>query len=227
MFYLDSGYWIFVFPAMLLALWAQYKVNSTYTKFSKVANHRGMTGAEVAVKILNLYGIYNVRVEHIAGNLTDHFDPRSNVIRLSDGVYSGTSVAALGVAAHETGHAIQHAKGYIPIKLRNMVVPIASLGSNLAVPLAIIGLIFGNYILVDAGIILFTAVVAFQFVTLPVEFNASRRAIKVLDEQGILYGEELKGAKKVLGAAAMTYVAAAAVALGNLLRLMSLRGRRD
>lgn len=227
MFYLDSGYWIFVFPAMLLALWAQYKVNSTYTKFSKVANHRGMTGAEVAVKILNLYGIYNVRVEHIAGNLTDHFDPRSNVIRLSDGVYSGTSVAALGVAAHETGHAIQHAKGYIPIKLRNMVVPIASLGSNLAVPLAIIGLIFGNYILVDAGIILFTAVVAFQFVTLPVEFNASRRAIKVLDEQGILYGEELSGAKKVLGAAAMTYVAAAAVALGNLLRLMSLRGRRD
>lgn len=227
MFYLDSGYWIFVFPAMLLTLWAQYKVNSTYTKFSKVANHRGMTGAEVAVKILNLYGIYNVRVEHIAGNLTDHFDPRSNVIRLSDGVYSGTSVAALGVAAHETGHAIQHAKGYIPIKLRNMVVPIASLGSNLAVPLAIIGLIFGNYILVDAGIILFTAVVAFQFVTLPVEFNASRRAIKVLDEQEILYGEELSGAKKVLGAAAMTYVAAAAVALGNLLRLMSLRGRRD
>ena len=225
--YIDSSYLIFVLPAMILAIWAQYKVNSTYTKYSKVLNHRGMTGSEVAVKILNLYGIYNVRVEHIAGTLTDHFDPRTNVIRLSDGVYSGTSVAALGVAAHETGHAIQHAKGYVPIKLRNMVVPVASLGSNLAVPLAILGLILGSYILVDAGIILFTAVVAFQFVTLPVEFNASRRAIKVLDEQGILYGEELSGAKKVLGAAAMTYVAAAAVALGNLLRLLSLRGRRD
>ena len=225
--YIDSSYLIFVLPAMILAIWAQYKVNSTYTKYSKVLNHRGMTGAEVAVKILNLYGIYNVRVEHIAGTLTDHFDPRTNVIRLSDGVYSGTSVAALGVAAHETGHAIQHAKGYVPIKLRNLVIPVASLGSNLAIPLAIIGLILGSYILVDAGIILFTAVVAFQFVTLPVEFNASRRAIKVLDEQGILYGEELSGAKKVLGAAAMTYVAAAAVALGNLLRLLSLRGRRD
>lgn len=225
--YIDSSYLIFVLPAMILAIWAQYKVNSTYTKYSKVLNHRGMTGAEVAVKILNLYGIYNVRVEHIAGTLTDHFDPRTNVIRLSDGVYSGTSVAALGVAAHETGHAIQHAKGYVPIKLRNLVIPVASLGSNLAIPLAIIGLILGSYILVDAGIILFTAVVAFQFVTLPVEFNASRRAIKVLDEQGILYGEELSGAKKVLSAAAMTYVAAAAVALGNLLRLLSLRGRRD
>lgn len=227
MFYLDSGYLIFVLPAMILALWAQFKVSSTYEKYSKVSNHRGMTGAEVAVKILNLYGIYNVRVEHIPGSLTDHYDPRANAIRLSDGVYSGTSVAALGVAAHETGHAIQHAKGYIPIKLRNMVVPVASLGSNLAVPLAILGLILGSYVLVDIGIILFTAVVAFQFVTLPVEFNASRRAISVLDNQGILYGDELKGAKKVLSAAAMTYVAAAAVALGNLLRLLSLRGRRD
>ncbi len=225
--FIDSSYLMFVLPAMILALWAQHKVNSTYTKYSKVLNRRGMTGSEVAVKILNLYGIYNVRVEHISGMLTDHFDPRTNVIRLSDGVYSGTSVAALGVAAHETGHAIQHAKGYIPIKLRNMVVPVATLGSNLAVPLAILGLILSMPVLIDAGIILFTAVVAFQFVTLPVEFNASRRAIKVLDEQAILYDEELNGAKKVLGAAAMTYVAAAAVALGNLLRLLSLRGRRD
>ena len=225
--YLDRYYLIFVLPAMLLALWAQYKVNSTYQKFSKIKNHRGITGAEVAVKILNLYGVYNVRVEHISGMLTDHFDPRTNVIRLSDGVYSGTSVAALGVAAHETGHALQHAKGYVPIKLRNMVVPVATLGSNLAVPLAILGLILGAPVLVDAGIILFTAVVAFQFITLPVEFNASSRAISVLDSQGILYGEELTGAKKVLGAAALTYVAAAAVALGNLLRLLALRGRRD
>ncbi|MBO5098630.1 MAG: zinc metallopeptidase [Clostridia bacterium] len=225
--YLDSTYLIFVLPAMLLAFWAQFKVNSTYEKFSKVQNHRGITGAEVAVKILNLHGIYNVRVEHISGKLSDHFDPRSNVIRLSDGVYSGTSVAALGVAAHETGHAIQHAKGYMPIKLRNAIVPVASLGSNLAVPLAIFGLIFSMPVLIDAGIILFTAVVAFQFVTLPVEFNASRRAISVLDSQGILYGDELKGAKKVLSAAALTYVAAAAVALGNLLRLLALRGRRD
>lgn len=225
--YLDSTYLIFVLPAMLLAFWAQFKVNSTYEKFSKVQNHRGITGAEVAVKILNLHGIYNVRVEHISGKLSDHFDPRSNVIRLSDGVYSGTSVAALGVAAHETGHAIQHAKGYMPIKLRNAIMPVASLGSNLAVPLAIFGLIFSMPVLIDAGIILFTAVVAFQFVTLPVEFNASRRAISVLDSQGILYGDELKGAKKVLSAAALTYVAAAAVALGNLLRLLALRGRRD
>ena len=225
--YLDSTYLIFVLPAMLLAFWAQFKVNSTYEKFSKVQNHRGITGAEVAVKILNLHGIYNVRVEHISGKLSDHFDPRSNVIRLSDGVYSGTSVAALGVAAHETGHAIQHAKGYMPIKLRNAIVPVASLGSNLAVPLAIFGLIFSMPVLIDAGIILFTAVVAFQFVTLPVEFNASRRAISVLDSQEILYGDELKGAKKVLSAAALTYVAAAAVALGNLLRLLALRGRRD
>lgn len=225
--FLDSTYLMFVLPAMLLAFWAQFKVNSTYEKFSKVQNHRGITGAEVAVKILNLHGIYNVRVEHISGKLTDHFDPRSNVIRLSDGVYSGTSVAALGVAAHETGHAVQHAKGYAPIKLRNAIVPVASLGSNLAVPLAIFGLILSMPVLIDAGIILFTAVVAFQFVTLPVEFNASRRAISVLDSQGILYGDELKGAKKVLSAAALTYVAAAAVALGNLLRLLALRGRRD
>lgn len=225
--FLDSYYLMFVLPAMLLAFWAQHKVNSTYQKFSKIANHRGITGAEVAVKILNLYGVYNVRVEHISGTLTDHFDPRTNVIRLSDGVYSGTSVAALGVAAHETGHALQHAKGYAPIKIRNAIVPVASLGSNLAVPLAIFGLIFAMPVLVDAGIILFTAVVTFQFVTLPVEFNASRRAISVLDSQGILYGDELKGAKKVLGAAALTYVAAAAVALGNLLRLLALRGRRD
>ena len=225
--FLDSYYLIFVLPAMILAFWAQHKVNSTYQKFSKVTNHRGITGAEVAVKILNLYGVYNVRVEHIAGTLTDHFDPRANAVRLSDGVYSGTSVAALGVAAHETGHALQHAKGYLPIKLRNMVVPVASLGSNLAVPLAILGLVLSMPVLVDAGIILFTAVVAFQFVTLPVEFNASRRAISVIDSQGILYGEELKGAKKVLSAAALTYVAAAAVALGNLLRLLALRGRRD
>lgn len=225
--YLDSTYLIFVVPAMLLAFWAQFKVNSTYEKFSKVTNHKGITGAEVAVKILNLHGIYNVSVEQVAGKLTDHFDPRTNVIRLSSGVYSGTSVAALGVAAHETGHAVQHAKGYLPIKLRNMVVPVASLGSNLAIPLAILGLVLSMPVLIDAGIILFTAVVAFQFVTLPVEFNASRRAITVLNSEGILYDEELKGAKKVLSAAALTYVAAAAVALGNLLRLLALRGRRD
>ncbi len=225
--YLDSTYLIFVLPAMLLAFWAQYKVNSTYEKFSKVTNHKGITGAEVAVKILNLHGIYNVSVEQVSGHLTDHFDPRSNVIRLSSGVYSGTSVAALGVAAHETGHAVQHAKGYLPIKLRNTIVPVATLGSNLAVPLAILGLVLSMPVLIDAGIILFTAVVAFQFVTLPVEFNASRRAITVLNNEGILFDEELKGAKKVLFAAALTYVAAAAVALGNLLRLLTLRGRRD
>lgn len=225
-FYLDTSYIIFVVPALILAFWAQMKVSSTYSRFSAVPCRRGLTGAEVSEKILKLYGIYNVRIEPIAGNLTDHFDPRSNVIRLSEGVYNSTSVAAIGVAAHETGHAIQHAQGYMPIKLRNAVIPVANIGSYAAFPLVIFGLIFSSSILVDVGIILFSAVVAFQFVTLPVEFNASHRALSILENQAILDGEDLKGAKKVLTAAALTYVAAAAVALGNLLRLISISNRK-
>lgn len=227
MFYFDTSYMIFILPALIIAMWAQAKVNSTFNKYSKVLNSKGLTGAEVSRNILANYGIGDVVVERVNGNLTDHYDPRSNVIRLSDSVYSSTSVAALGVAAHETGHAIQHNLGYLPIKLRNAVLPVANLGSSLAVPLVILGIILSFPSLVDFGIILFGAVVAFQLVTLPVEFNASRRAIAILEGQGILDGEELKGSKKVLSAAAMTYVAAAITAIANLLRLLVLRGRDD
>jgi len=227
MFYFDTGYLIFVLPAIIIAMIAQSRVSSTFNKYSKVTNARGITGAEVAQKILNLYGIYDVKVERVSGNLTDHFDPRSKVIRLSDGVYSSTSVAALGVAAHETGHAIQHNKGYVPIKLRNAVLPVANIGSGLAFPLVVLGIIFSYPTLVNFGIILFSAVVLFQIVTLPVEFNASKRAIAIMESQYILSDDELSGAKKVLSAAAMTYVAATIVALGNLLRLLSLARRDD
>ena len=222
---IDSTYLILVLPAIILSLWAQTKVNSTFAKYSKVLSRRGLTGKEVAEKILKANGIYDVTVEHINGNLSDHFDPRSKVIRLSDSVYDKTSVAALGVAAHETGHAIQHSTGYLPIKLRNSILPVAQIGSTAAVPLVILGLLFSST-LVDFGIILFCAVVAFQIVTLPVEFNASNRAIKTLDNMAILDEDELSGSKKVLSAAAMTYVASAAVALANLLRLLSISGRR-
>ncbi|MBQ2897571.1 MAG: zinc metallopeptidase [Clostridia bacterium] len=225
--FFDTGYLVYVLPAIILAMFAQAKVSSTFNKYSKVNNHRGITGADVAKKILNLYGISDVTVEKVSGNLTDHFDPKSKVIRLSDSVYSSTSVAALGVAAHETGHAIQHNKGYMPIRLRNAVLPVASIGSNIAFPLVILGIIFSFSTLVNFGIILFSAVVLFQIITLPVEFNASRRAISVLEEQYILTDDELGGAKKVLSAAAMTYVAATIVALGNLLRLLSLARRND
>ena len=225
--YFDTGYLIFVLPAIIIAMIAQSNVTSTFNKYSKVINARGITGAEVAQKILNLYGIYDVTIERVAGNLSDHFDPRTKVIRLSDSVYSSTSVAALGVAAHETGHAIQHNKGYMPIKLRNAVLPVANLGSGLAFPLVILGIVFSFDFLVNFGIILFSAVVLFQVVTLPVEFNASARAISVMEEQYILSDSELVGAKKVLSAAAMTYVAATIVALANLLRLIGIARRND
>ena len=225
--YFDTGYLIFVLPAIIIAMIAQSNVTSTFNKYSKVINARGITGAEVAQKMLNLYGIYDVTIERVAGNLSDHFDPRTKVIRLSDSVYSSTSVAALGVAAHETGHAIQHNKGYMPIKLRNAVLPVANLGSGLAFPLVILGIVFSFDFLVNFGIILFSAVVLFQVVTLPVEFNASARAISVMEEQYILSDSELVGAKKVLSAAAMTYVAATIVALANLLRLIGIARRND
>ncbi|MBR3942417.1 MAG: zinc metallopeptidase [Clostridia bacterium] len=224
---MDKYYIILVLPAIILSVWAQTKVNGTFKKYSQVHSSRQITGADVATRLLRAYGITDVRVERVAGNLSDHFDPRAMVIRLSDSVYNATSVAAIGVAAHETGHAIQHHLGYKPIRIRNVFVPVANIGSMLAIPLVIIGLIASIPSLSVAGIILFSAVVAFQLVTLPVEFNASRRAIRVLDEQGILEQDELKGAKKVLSAAAMTYVAAAAVAIGNLLRLVMLTRDRD
>ena len=225
--YIDPYYIMLVVPAIILAMVAQARVSSTFSKYSKVFSRRGITGAEVAERILKLHGISDVRIEHVSGNLTDHFDPRTNVIRLSDNVHGSSSVAAIGVAAHETGHAVQHHMGYVPIKIRNLFVPVANLGSYLAFPLVILGLIMSFDPLVNIGIVLFSAVVLFQLVTLPVEFNASRRAVAVLEDQSLLDPEEVRGAKKVLSAAAMTYVAAAAVAIANLLRLVFLSRRND
>ena len=221
-----SSYIIFVLPAIILALFAQMKVSSTFSKYSSVMSHRGSTAAEIAENILRMNGVNDVNVEKVPGNLTDHYDPRSRTLRLSDSVYGSTSVAAIGVAAHEAGHAIQHNVGYFPIKLRNLILPVASIGSNIAFPLAILGIVMSADFLIEIGIILFTAAVAFQIITLPVEFNASRRAVKILESNYILDEEETKGASKVLRAAALTYVAAAATAIGNLLRLLSLAGRR-
>ncbi|MBE7062430.1 MAG: zinc metallopeptidase [Ruminococcaceae bacterium] len=225
-FYYDPTYLI-VLPAILLAFYAQFKVQSTYTKFSQVQNRRGMTGAEVARRILDRNGLQHVRVERVSGNLTDHYDPRADVVRLSDGVYNSATIAAVGVAAHEVGHAVQHSSGYTPIKLRNTVLPVAQIGSTLAFPLVLLGFIFSGFeVLIPVGIVLYAAVVAFQLVTLPVELNASRRALNTVYEIGFLDGEETKGAKKVLSAAALTYIAAATSAILQLLRLLLLAGRR-
>ena len=222
---IDYTYIIFVVPALILAMAAQAKVSSTFRKYSTVGNRHGYTGADVARMILNRNGLQNVAIERVAGNLTDHYDPRANVVRLSQSTYDSTSVGAIGVAAHEVGHAVQHATAYVPIKLRNAIVPVTQLASYAAWPLAIIGIIFSMPMLVDIGIILFTVVVAFHLITLPVEINASTRAVKTLREYGILAEDELGGTKKVLTAAAMTYVASAAVAVANLLRLLVLSGR--
>ncbi|MBQ7097824.1 MAG: zinc metallopeptidase, partial [Clostridia bacterium] len=204
-------YIILVMPALLFAMYAQTKVSSTFNKYRTVGNRRGFTGADVARKILDMNGLHSVTVERVAGNLTDHYDPRTNVVRLSDATYSSTSVAAIGVAAHEVGHAIQHAEGYAPIKVRNTIVPLVQIASYAAWPLAIIGLIMSFEKLAIAGIVMFAAVVFFQLITLPVEFNASSRALRTLGNYQILDSEELGASKKVLSAAAMTYVASAAV----------------
>lgn len=226
--YFDSTY-LLVIPAIIFALIAQIKVKTTFNKYSSEHNQHGYTAKEVARKILDDNGLQNVSIEYIQGDLTDHYDPTANVIRLSDSVYSSTSVAAIGVAAHEVGHAIQHAKGYSPIKLRQAIIPITRIGSGLAVPLVFLGLLFASLRwLVPVGIFLYTGVVFFQAVTLPVEFNASNRALKTLDENLILYKDEVKMAKKVLSAAAMTYVAAMFSSLMSLLRLIIIAngGRR-
>lgn len=228
MLYFDSTYLI-VLPAIIFALIAQIMVKSTFNKYSKEKNIQGYTAHDVARQILDENGLYNIQIEHISGNLTDHYDPSANVIRLSDTVYNSTSVAAIGVAAHEVGHAIQHAQGYSPIKIRQAIIPITRIGSNLAVPLVLIGMVFSAFQwLVPVGIFLYTGVVFFQAVTLPVEFNASSRALRTLDEREILRNNEVKMAKKVLTAAAMTYVAAMFSSLMSLLRLIliSNRGRR-
>ena len=226
--YFDPTYML-VILGVIICMMASAKMNSTFNKYSRVRNHSGMTGREAAEEILRRAGIYDVRVEHISGNLTDHYDPRSKVLRLSDATYNSTSVAAMGVAAHECGHAVQHETGYVPLKIRGALVPIANFGSTIAWPLIIIGLFFNSRssaVFLNLGILAFSLAVLFQIVTLPVEFNASNRAIRVLGSSGMLYEDEVKATRKVLTAAALTYVAGAASAILQLLRIILLTGNR-
>lgn len=228
MIWYDYYYLILVVPALILSLIAQVSVKSTYKSMSRIQNSRNITGADAAARVLSYYGINNVRIDPINGELTDHYDPRANVIRLSSKVFSGSSIAAVGIACHEAGHAAQHAQNYSPIKVRNAILPFANIGSSAGIWLAIIGYFLNFGLLIDIGIILFAAVVLFQLVTLPIEFNASSRAMKVIDETGMLNAEEQKGTKKVLTAAAMTYVAALIVSIMSLLRLiLRFRSRND
>ena len=227
----DWTYLTLVLPCLIFAMIASSSVNSTFKKYSKQLSRRHITGAEAAQRVLHANGVHGVRIERIAGNLTDHFDPKSNVIRLSDPVYNSTSTAAIGVACHEAGHAVQYAVGYSPMKLRAAIIPMTNLGSKLAFPLILAGILLSSLgeismMFIYLGIAAFGLSFVFQMVTLPVEFNASRRAIKAIEEGGILTEEEQKGAKKTLTAAAMTYVAATATALAQLLRLILLYGRR-
>lgn len=229
MFY-DPTY-ILVMIGVVICLLASAKMNSTFSKYSRVRSHSGMTGKEAAEALLHREGIYDVRVEYVAGNLTDHYDPRSKALRLSDATYQQTSVAAIGVAAHECGHAIQHARGYAPLSIRSALVPVANFGSSIAWPLIIIGLIMNSQtsqLFLNLGVIAFSMAVLFQIVTLPVEFNASRRALKILGNTGMLYPDEVRETRKVLTAAALTYVAGAASAILQLLRLIMIsNSRRD
>lgn len=223
-FYYDPT-WIILLPAIILSIWASANVKSTFGKYSKMNNRFGLTGADAARKILDMNGLYNVRIERISGELTDNYDPRTNVVHLSESTYSSRSVAAVGVAAHEVGHAIQHATGYSPIRVRNAIVPVVNVCSMLSMPIILLGIILSyNQTLVDFGIILFSATVLFQLITLPVEFNASGRALRTLEGQNILAPDEMNGASKVLRAAALTYVAAALSSLLSLLRLILIFG---
>lgn len=225
-FYMDSWYIILVVPAIILSLIASAGVNSTFNKYSKVASRAGLTGAESARRVLAANGVYGVTIERVSGNLTDHFDPKTNTIRLSESVYDANTVAAVGVAAHEAGHAVQYATGYAPIKIRSAIIPITNIGSNLAMPLVLIGLLLSSPMLANLGILAFSFSTLFQLVTLPVEFNASSRAIQTLESTGA-DENEVNGSKKVLRAAAMTYVAALAVSLANLLRLFLMVNRNN
>lgn len=229
-YYFDPTYFLVLIGAVF-CIWAQARVSSTYSKYSKVMSRTGMTGAQAAQRILQLSGIYDVRIEHVAGNLTDHYDPSNKVLRLSDSVYGSPSVAAIGVAAHECGHAVQHDKGYAPLRFRSALVPVANIGSKAGIPLILLGALLGmNQTLIHIGIWVFALAVLFQVVTLPVEFNASGRALAMLGDYGMLDRDETNGCRKVLKAAALTYVAAAASAILQLLRLVLLFGndrRRD
>lgn len=227
---IDMYYIVLVLPCIVLAMWAQMRVKSTFNQYSRVRNVRGVTGAQAAAAVLRQNGVGDVRIERVAGNLTDHYDPRANVIRLSDSVYDSISVASVGVATHEAGHAVQYATGYMPIRLRAAIVPITQIGSGAALPLILLGLFMNSGILIDIGIIAFALATVFQLVTLPVELNASNRALAAIEQGGLLTADEYPMAKKTLWAAAMTYVAALAVSLAQLLRLLLLfggRGRDD
>ncbi len=229
MFYygFDMYYVLLVLPAMIFALWAQFNVSSTFKKYSAVLSERGMTGADAARLILDRNGLRDVKIERVSGSLTDHYDPRSKVIRLSESTHSAQTAAAVGVAAHEAGHAVQHATGYFPIKLRQAIIPITQIGSNLAIPLVFLGILVSVLQISYLGLILFAASTVFQLVTLPVEFNASSSAMEALEESGMLSQSGVKAAGKVLRSAALTYVAALAVSLANLLRLLIIVRGRD
>lgn len=224
----DWTYLVLVLPCVVLAMWAQHNVNATFNKYQSVYSRRRITGAQAASMVLRQNGVSGVRIEETSGRLTDHYDPRSNVIRLSNSVYHSTSVASIGVACHEAGHAVQYAKGYAPIQLRSAIIPLTNIGSALSMPLLIAGLIFNFEKLALLGIALFGLSTLFQLVTLPVEINASRRALAAIEQGGLLYDDEYPMARKTLTAAALTYVAALAVSLAQLLRLVILfGGRRD
>ena len=226
-YYYDPTYMLIVISA-LISLFAQFLVNSRFSKYSRVRSRSGMTGAQAAERILQSQGIYDVAIQRVSGKLTDHYDPRNKTLNLSDAVYASTSVAAVGVAAHECGHAIQHARGYAPLSFRSALVPVANIGSQLSWLFIILGIFFGgSHTLIMIGILMFSAAVLFQLVTLPVEFNASGRALKLLSETGILQKDEVSDTRKVLSAAALTYVAAAATAVLQLLRLLRLVGGND
>ena len=224
---IDMTYIVLVIPAVLFALWASFNVKSTFSKYAKVASKHGMTGRDAARRILDANGLHNVGISHVVGDLTDHYNPKDNTIYLSDTVDNVASAAAIGVAAHEAGHAVQHAVGYSPIKIRMALVPVTNIGSNLAMPLILLGFLLAIPSLAYIGVAAFALSTIFQLVTLPVEFNASNRAMAALSSSGLLDSQEQKNARKVLTAAALTYVAALAVSLANLLRLILLVRRRD
>lgn len=225
--YFDPYYWIILMPAFLIALLAQLNVSSTFNRYSRVASRRGLTGAQAAEEVLRAHGVYGVRITRVSGKLTDHYDPRTNTIRLSDAVYGSTSIASVGVAAHEAGHAVQYAQEYGPIKVRGAIIPVCNFSSQISILLIILGFVMYSRPLFAVGVVLFAVATVFQVITLPVEFDASRRAICSLRETHLLDAQELQGAKKVLGAAAMTYVAALLVSIAQLLRyVLAFNSRR-
>ncbi len=225
-FRFDPTYLILV-PALIISIWAQMKIKNSYAKYSKVFSRNGYTGGQVARMILDAYGLYDIPIYTVRGHLTDHYDPSKRIVNLSSDVYNSSSLASIGVAAHEIGHAIQHSVGYTPIKVRMALVPIANIGSQASWFLFFIGIVISFTPLINFGIILFSATVVFQLITLPVEFNASKRAIEILQAKSILYEDEIKGARSVLNSAALTYVAAAVTAIAQLLRLLAIRDRNN